>query len=144
MPGALLPSGVLEEFRGGLVKGSLVDRVENALTDAPFPGVRLDRPVHFELLQVPQDGLVLSPQSLPNISRRGSLGMLPQVTEDGRPERGDPKDRNRHFRAGSSGGHWADIAGHSFILSQNTPHDFPCLIQLDTLHVERMIKLDTR
>lgn len=129
----LLTFGVADEISRGGIKRGAVDPVEHPLSYAAFSCVRIDGSKLFELLEMPQYGLITSADRTTYIPRRGPFGVLPQMTEDGRSKGVDPENCDHGFHPLGERVRRSDISGHPIILSQIKRLSFHRLIQYDTL-----------
>lgn len=129
----LLAFDVLEEVRSRVIKGSFIDSVNDALANSAFSGVGVNGPHGFQLLQVPQDGLIAGANGSAYVARSAAIRVLPEVAEDFGPEWVDAKDRDHSFGAFWDRDRGAYISGHTFILSYRHSCSFHCLIEYDTL-----------
>ena len=127
--GRLLAFGVPDEVGDGRIKGRRIDRIEHALPYSTLPCVGVDNPKLFEMLKVPQNGLVARAYRAPYIPGSRPIWMLPQVTKDSRTKGIYTKGRNHGFRSLGKRDRRSDITGHPFILSHKESVYFHCLIQ---------------
>lgn len=125
----LLAFGVTDEVGGGRIEGRGIDRIEHSLPYPTLPCVGIDSAKFFELLKMPQNGLVARANRTPYVPGSRPIWMLPQVTKDSCAKGVYTKGRNHGFRSLGKRDRRSDISGHPFILSHKDSVYFHCLIQ---------------
>ena len=138
-----LPFEIQQEVLGGSIKGTSVDAVDDPLSDPVLSCIAVHGSRGFQLLQVPQNGLISGADAAANVPGRATFGMLPQVAQDFSSQRVDAKNRDHGFCAFWDRGRGANILGHTFILSHRYRTSFHRQIEYDTLREKCQNKSDT-
>lgn len=87
----LFTPDVAQKLISRSIESFFIDAVEHTLTMALLASVGGNRPQPLKLPQVPKYGPVVHVQCASDVTRSRPLGVLPQESENGRPERVYPQ-----------------------------------------------------